>query len=168
MKIRIFTLFICCAISLQIAVAQGNNTQKREKVKAMKVGFITEQLDLTVEESQKFWPVYNEFEGKREKIREEQHDLMRKFKQNSETLTEVELNKMAEDIVAKEQAEAKLVQEYLLRFKAVLPVKKVVALYAAEKQFNNHLLKQLRNRGQNGQGKGKGSGNDNQEPEEGF
>ena len=37
---------------------------KKEKMEAMRVGFITQKLDLTSEEAQKFWPVYNEFQKK--------------------------------------------------------------------------------------------------------
>ena len=51
-------------LSLNV-VAQKN----RERIKALKVSFITERLDLTEKEAQKFWAVYNEYENKVFKIK---------------------------------------------------------------------------------------------------
>ena len=48
--------------------AQGNQ-EKREKIKALKVAFLTEKLALTSDEAQKFWPIYNAFEEKQFEIR---------------------------------------------------------------------------------------------------
>ena len=43
----------------------------QEKIKAQKIAFITDKLELTSEEAQQFWPIYNEFEAKVEKIKSE-------------------------------------------------------------------------------------------------
>ncbi len=41
----------------------------REKIKALKVAFITERLDLSSKEAQLFWPIYNEQGSKMEDLR---------------------------------------------------------------------------------------------------
>ena len=48
------------------AFGQGeeNNKEKDEKIEALKVGFITKELNLTSTEAEKFWPVYNEMDAK--------------------------------------------------------------------------------------------------------
>ena len=51
--------------------AQRNGIIK-ERIKAQKVAFITEQLSLTSEEAQGFWPIYNEFEETTDKIRSQE------------------------------------------------------------------------------------------------
>ena len=38
--------------------------KKKEKIEAIKVAYISEELELTVAESQAFWPVYNELQSK--------------------------------------------------------------------------------------------------------
>ena len=48
--------------------------KKREKVKALKVAYITEQLELTTDEAQKFWPIYNAFDEKQSELL---HEKMR-------------------------------------------------------------------------------------------
>mgnify|MGYP005615414997 CR=1 FL=1 len=51
-----------------------DHREKREKVKALKVAYITEQLELTSDEAEKFWPIYNTFEDKQSELR---HEKMR-------------------------------------------------------------------------------------------
>src|SRR5687768_7964578 len=45
--------------------------ESKEKIEAMKVGYITQKLDLTSKEAQSFWPVYNEFNAEIDKIKKE-------------------------------------------------------------------------------------------------
>ena len=52
-----FIFPILFLLMASISFAQGFR-DKKEKVKALKVAYITEQLDLTTEEAQKFWPIY--------------------------------------------------------------------------------------------------------------
>ena len=43
-----------------------------EKMESMRVAFLTNKLDLTTDESTRFWPVYNEYSRKRMELRKEQ------------------------------------------------------------------------------------------------
>ena len=50
----------------------GPNKEKdklKERIKAQKVAFITERLDLSSKEAQQFWPIYNAFEDKIDDMR---------------------------------------------------------------------------------------------------
>jgi len=147
-------LFISLIFFLTVFQAEAQHgkmsEEKRERIKAQKVGYLTEQLKLTVEEAQRFWPLYNEYEAKKEKIHENRKNQMITFQEKSETLSDKELDKMAEDLISTSAAETKLIQEYHPKFKAILAIKKVCALYQAEFQFRNKLLKQLRNRDHEG------------------
>jgi len=60
--ISILILFI--SISLN-TFGQDRN----DKIKALKTAYITEQLELTKAEAEKFWPVYNAFEEKRSALK---------------------------------------------------------------------------------------------------
>ena len=42
-----------------------------EKMESMRVAFLTNKLDLTTDESTRFWPVYNEFARKRMELRKD-------------------------------------------------------------------------------------------------
>ncbi|WP_321538430.1 hypothetical protein [Flavobacterium piscinae] len=71
-KSTIYTLFICL-IFTSTGFAQGG---KRDKVKALKTAFITNELSLTSQEAEKFWPIYNAFEDKQFELR---HEKMKSY-----------------------------------------------------------------------------------------
>jgi hypothetical protein len=66
------TLIITLLLTMNV-VAQS--PEKRERIKALKVAFITEKLELTESEAQKFWPIYNTFE-------ENMHNFRKDFYKN--------------------------------------------------------------------------------------
>lgn len=53
--------------SFSIVTAQenqpGDENSRQERIKALYVAYVTEQLGLTPDESQKFWSVHTQFEG---------------------------------------------------------------------------------------------------------
>ena len=110
---------------------------KKEKIEALRVAFITEQLSLTTDESQKFWPIYNEYQDKVRAAR-------REFKAQQGNFT---TDKEAQDYLDAEllfkQRELALYKEYYDKFKKVLPVKKVAKLRQAEEEFKKVLLAKL-------------------------
>ncbi len=61
------------------ATAQPNTPPKAERlreIQAQKSAYITAQLQLTPEEAQRFWPVYNEFDEKQDALRKEMRSLI--------------------------------------------------------------------------------------------
>ena len=65
-KIIIFiNIVLLCVVS---ATAQTKD-ESRDKIKALKIAYITEQLNLTTEEAQKFWPIYNLYDKEQHTIR---------------------------------------------------------------------------------------------------
>ena len=66
-------------VTEQAPQQEGINREKlAQTIDALKVAYITKQLDLTPEEAQKFWPVYNVFaiELKKAKIERKKNEIM--------------------------------------------------------------------------------------------
>lgn len=120
--------------------------QGGERMQALKVGFITERLKLTPEESQKFWPIYNEYEAEQKKIRQKH-----KFKQDFATMTDSEAEQLLSSGLEMEQQLLNLKKDYVQRMRKVIPVRKVAMLNRAERDFKEELLKKLRELQQNRQ-----------------
>jgi hypothetical protein len=145
MKNVLVTLLIITGISSGLIAQNCNdNCKKKEQIKAQKVAYITEKLQLTVEEAQQFWPVYNEMNKKSEEIDKQSKALVKNYKTNGETLSNTELLSMADKMMELEAASSKLDQEYYLKFKKILPIRKIVELHQAERQFKHDLLQQLK------------------------
>lgn len=141
MKVFYLILFVFIASSLS---AQPNTCKHQEQIKAQKIAFLTQKLDLSVQEAQVFWPIYNEYENKKDDIFNAQRELVQKM-MKTDNLNEKEMETLTDKYVELEQAESKLLYDYHLKFKRVLPVKKVMILYASDRMFKRELLKQLKN-----------------------
>ena len=140
-------LVIICLLAMGcvgIVSAQKGGAPRREKIEAMKVGFITQQLDLTSEEAQKFWPVYNRFAEEMEKSRKDFRGKMMEEVKDVDLMTDAEANKALNDMIAYKTSEVELFKKYNQEFKKVLPTKKVVKLYVAEQEFKRELLRKLK------------------------
>lgn len=134
---------------------------KKDKVEQLKIAFITKELDLSVEEAEKFWPVYN---AKEDAISEEKKSRRKKgndLKTNFETLSEADIEKKATEILDSEIAEAKLKKEYTEKIAAIIGYKKAVQLLSVERRFKKELLNKLNQRQGQGQRQGQNRPNGN-------
>jgi hypothetical protein len=122
----------------------------KDKIEAQKIAYITNALSLTSSEAQLFWPVYNEFSDKNE-------ELIKAFRKNNiedkevnvESITDKEAMEMADDQIIQAQKILDLRKKYHAEFKKVLPPKKLLKLYQAERDFKNYLLKEIKERRDN-------------------
>ena len=127
------------------------------KMKAERVSFLTDKLEFTVEEAEKFWPVYNEYLGKREEMMWGKREKMHKDF-NPSQLSDEEMNTMLNDILEQEIKLAQLKKDYFTRLKAILPIRKILRLNRVEQEFMNHMLNQIRDNRSPGDSRGGGRG----------
>lgn len=126
-------------------LSQAYDIEKLERLNSQKIAFYTQRLQLTSAEAEKFWPVYNEYQRKKNDILLEKRDTDKYLRQSYSTLTDKEIEEISDKYIAFNKAEADLLTAYHEQFKKVLPIKKVIKLYQAENQFKEMLLRQIRN-----------------------
>lgn len=147
MKTSKIILIIIFLFSIQV-FSQSQMEGKKEQIRAMKVGFITNELALTSEEASKFWPIYNTYDDKQFEIR---HKKMKAYKGRMDG----DLDKMSEKdasalLAQMENNEDELYQlrkKFIANLKGVIPAVKIIKLKKAEDDFNRKLLQQYRNKG---------------------
>jgi len=142
-------IFFC---SMQLVAQRHMDPKMIELIKSKKVAFITEQVGLTSQEGQKFWPVYNELEKARLDLMDRKRDL----EESSEDKTiknEDTYKKLAGEMVGVHMKEAKLIEEYNTKFLSILPAEKVVKLYRSERKFRSFLMQEMRKNDGNRSGK---------------
>jgi Spy/CpxP family protein refolding chaperone len=115
-----------------------------EKYKAMKISFMTEQLELTPQEAQQFWPIYNEFEKKRFEFHQGRRSLEERVRKNYNTYSEDEFRKISYEMVDQFRKEYDLMKEYNEKFLKVLPAKKVVMIGPIEDDFRIKMIRDFR------------------------
>lgn len=128
-KITLLGFLLLANLGL-MAQEQTKRDVKAER-EARKVAIITEKLELTTEESKAFWPVYEE-------LKKEHKALRKNFKKTKEAgrkmdeLNDEEVDKILLESFDFKQKELDLKKKYHLKFKAVLPAKKIAKLYHLE------------------------------------
>lgn len=129
---KITFLFLVLGISMGQLRAQEKHPSP-EKMKAKKIAFITTNLDLTPEEAEKFWPVYNQAEEEFQTLHKE-HRQARPEKKISD-MSDAEVEKLIDEGLEFQQKELNLRKKFHEKFKQVLPVKKVAQLLHLEHEF---------------------------------
>lgn len=147
-SLKSLTLALLVSTSFSSVFAQ----QKKDKIKQLKIAYFTEELDLTSSESEKFWPIYNEFEDKTKTLRKENKKLTEEIKTNVESLSDEDIRKKTDKIFENQSTEISLRKEYHHKIAAVIGYKKSVRILHLENEFKKKLLEELR-QGKPGQGK---------------
>jgi len=109
-----------------------------DRMKAMKVAFITEKIGLTPEQSQGFWPVYEEFQNKQRDIRRNNRPG-----KNINQMSDVELEKHLYQNLDNEAQLLALKRTYLERFQEVISIRQIALLQKAERDFNRQVVERL-------------------------
>ena len=148
---KFFALTLCLFASvLLFAQPQGkpDNEQRKkdwERLQAEKIAFITQELDLTPEEAQVFWPVYNqcwkEVLASHKATREAFAGIRGK---QAEGLTDKEMEKKLDAYIQATTRSNQVLADWYPKFKEVLPIRKVAKLYQAEEDFQQRMINNLR------------------------
>ena len=147
---KTFFNYILLLVLFTTSVFSQPNQGKRDKIKALKIAYISEELALTTQEAEKFWPIYNAFEDKQFEL---QHQKMRAYmsriESNMEKLTEKEAAQLLAQIENTEDELFQLKKKYNQDLKIALSAQKIVKLHKTEEQFRKNLLRQFRNKQKN-------------------
>lgn len=129
-------------------LGQGAMQGEGEKLTAYKIAFFTKNLNLTPAEAEKFWPLYNDFSARKNKLQADRLLLMRYAAQNEANMSEGEIASTADKLTQSFADEASMVVSFNENLKKVLPPAKVIKLYQVENQYKQQLLRELNQRRQ--------------------
>jgi hypothetical protein len=140
-----FPIILTLLLLTKGVFAQNKESDREDIVKVQKIAFFTEKLNLSPEEAQKFWPVYNDYWKRKNKIIEDRRTLMKECSDKMSKLSAREIEQYGDLYIKSHKLEAELLEEFNQKFKKVLPVEKVMKLYFADHEFKTYLLQQIRN-----------------------
>ncbi len=141
----LFAAWICLPIQAQdIDEAQPQDGTVKDRIKAARIGLITQRLNLTPEQAQKFWPLYNEFDQKRAELRKPFREAQKNINPNSPD------PKKQQDLVDLgfkiKQDELNLEKDYSNKMMGVITAQQMLNLRQAERDFRNIIINMLNNR----------------------
>ena len=147
MKKIINTLTICMMVLIGAGTAQAQQKTDdgwKERVMSEKIAFLTMELNITPEEAQVFWPVYNKVE---KEIDQARHDVIRSYKNLAEAIdagkSAKEISTLLENYLQAKVTQDKLDNASAETYKGILPVEKVAKLFVAEEKFRRQYINKL-------------------------
>ncbi len=135
--VPIFLFTVCTAL-------QAQKRPNWEKIKALKVAFITERLELTPKEAQVFWPIYNDYETKKEGYYKTERFKIGADIKKLDELTDMEADNLLSRIKKLEEEKRLAQRDFIEKVSKTISAKKTILLMRSEEDFKRHLIKQYR------------------------
>jgi len=136
----VFSFLLLLNISISAQTNNSTPAEKKAKLDAWHTAFLTSEMQLTTEEAQKFWPIYNEYKAEMEKLEKP----VKAIGKTIEQMSDAELRQMIYKELDNEQQRVNMKKKYVDRFLTILPAIKIVRLKKAEREFKKMVLEQWR------------------------
>lgn len=113
---------------------QGGS-QHAQDIRSLKIAFFSDALQLSPEQSQKFWPVYNEYWSAKREIGKKRRDLFHIIRDGKAG------EQQFGELLSVMDAERKVTADYIVKFKQILPANKAAKVFVADEDFKNFLVR---------------------------
>ena len=140
MRTSYFILLMACLFFLP-ASAQKKDKCNEPEFRAKKPAYMAKKAHLPQEETEKFFPLYFEFQDKKKEINKEAWGNAKKGIK-PET-SEEQYEEIIDNYFDEQERIARLEKEYIKRYREILSNKKIYMLYWAEIKFSRNMLKIL-------------------------
>ena len=140
-------LYVFAMATFVLSFAQPRSGGMRaNRLEALKIAFMTKYINLSADEAQKFWPIYNVFDDNQSELRHEKmRAILNRFRPgNVDKLSEKEASVLLVQIEKIEEDLFNLRKKFIKDLQNVISAKKIIKLKKAEEDFNRELLKQMR------------------------
>lgn len=124
---KFFLLFGCITFATLLTNAQQvvNPGSGREKIKMLEIGYFTRQLQLSANEAEKFWPMYEQYRG-------ELKTLIR--------------DRSISDDLERQQRALDIRKKYRGHFERILDKERGARVYETEDNFKSMVRKEMQQR----------------------
>ena len=136
------TLILTTFFGLSFLCLKAQNQTALERIEAAKIALITERLELTPEQAERFWPIYREYSEKQRDIRRDFQELKRDF--DPKTATEKENQQVLEKGYQMKERRLELDRSYSTRMQQVVTSRQLMNLRKAEDDFREMLIQRIR------------------------
>jgi predicted phage-related endonuclease len=116
-----------------------------DRIESARIALITERLELTPEQAEKFWPLYREYTERRQELRKEFLSARSEIKRDHQ-MTEEESKKLIDKGLELKEKQLTLDRDYADKFSLVITSRQILQLRKAEDDFRQMLLERLEKR----------------------
>lgn len=128
----------------------GQREDREERIRSLRIAYITDKLELTASESEKFWPIFNTYEKQKQTAHEEFRSI-RKETFASDAEAELYIKKMQEY----ETSKLSMKNQYISDLRSVLDSKRIAILLTSEREFKHKILRTMKEKHKRGKKRSK-------------
>jgi hypothetical protein len=139
------TLAVCCALAVVRPIAAQTSSGRETKTqpqldiaaaRADRKALVGANMDLTKEEATAFWPIYDAYESKIDKIDDRHAAEIRSFAEHYSTFTEEDADKKLDEVMAIRQARLDVQKEFIPKFRAAISSIKTTRFFQIDNKLN--------------------------------
>ncbi|RYE30131.1 MAG: hypothetical protein EOP42_12820 [Sphingobacteriaceae bacterium] len=115
-----------------------DNSAGMHKIETIKSDFLSDNMHLSNDEANKFWPVYNQYQQEMNVVLHQKRQNMVNSKNNAQDIVKNNFEYDSKILTIK--------KHFNDEFSRILPPEKVMNFWKSERQFNEEMIKRLKNR----------------------
>lgn len=123
---------------------KDHHKEHHKKVKAYRISFLTEELDLSTAEAEKFWPLFRRYDKAKDSLHKAYYQNHRWLKDSLTYLTDASAMELIEQHCQKEHQLMKKKEEMAQAFTEVIGAKKTLKFLHLEHRFRQRLVEKMR------------------------
>ena len=140
-NMKFFISAVCILLS---TLAFGQKPETFDKLETAKIALITERLELTPEQAEKFWPLYREYTDRQQELRREFMVARKQIK--TDGMTDEESKKLVDKGLELKEKRVALDRDYADKFTRVITARQLLQLRKAEDDFKEMVLQRIEKR----------------------
>jgi len=108
----------------------------KSQISTQRQALVAENVSLTAEQSEVFWPLYREFQAKRGPLTDRRIELMKEFRDNFDGLNDEQAGEIIDGWLKLQDDILKLRKQYVKKFRKILPEKTTLRYFQVENKLD--------------------------------
>ncbi len=138
-KFTVASLVVCTIGLSRPASAQNPPTSQKQldiaAARAQRKATVGANMNLTADEAARFWPVYDAYEAKMDRIEDRHIRELKEFAAKYDNLTDADAKQKLDEVIAIAQARLDVQKEFIAQFRAVVSQVKVTRFYQIDNKI---------------------------------
>ncbi|MBW3468177.1 Spy/CpxP family protein refolding chaperone [Arthrospiribacter ruber] len=144
---KLSCIFLLVMLAGTVWAQKPERNYDKEKLESARVAFMTNRLDLKPEQSEKFWPVFNQYQEKRSALMDEISVLNHK---SNQSLSDSEAKELISQRLMKQQQMLDLEKVFMDEVQKTISPSQAAKLHGINRQFTRQLYRMNQGRGRQG------------------
>src|SRR5687768_18191111 len=134
-KLLKYLLIALSIVSVNLSFGQEDDDgppireERMKEIKAQKSAYLTQKMELSPAEAQRFWPIYNQMDEEQEANRKELMELRRSLKKSEAEITEQRANDLLDRELAMREKELEIAKKYDPQLRKAIGAQKLAKLH---------------------------------------